>query len=248
MRKPIIFIFVIAVILAGGAVYYFSRPAVKLEFERQALPTPEATVSSLGSQPSLAQQTEVIIKSQLNLNVPFTSQAPSGNWDAVHEEACEEASLLMSNRYFQSKNINGASDAEQAFQQIIAWEEQNLGFSDSTNAEETARIAREMLGLKTQIVKDPSVDEIKRALNEDKLILVPSAGRLLDNPFFKNPGPLYHMLVIKGYSATKFITNDPGTKNGADYRYSYQTVLEANKDWNNGDVQNGARVIIVLSK
>lgn len=245
MRKPIIFIFLAALVLSGGALYYFSHPAVKLESEKKALPAPVSTLSQSSSQTPLAERT-LTVKSELNLDVPFTSQAPSGNWDAVHEEACEEASLLMANRYFQAKKIDEPSDAEQGIQGIISWENQNLGFSESTSAEETARIAREMLGLKAQIISNPSVDDIKLALSENKLVLMPAAGRQLGNPFFKSPGPLYHMLVIKGYTHDKFITNDPGTRNGADYPYVYKTLLEANHDWNNGDVQNGASLMVAV--
>ena len=44
-------------------------------------------------------------------------------------------------------------------------------------------------------------------------VLLPAAGRLLRNPYFSGQGPLYHMLVVKGYTRDgKIITDDPGTR------------------------------------
>lgn len=56
------------------------------------------------------------------------------------------------------------------------------------------------------------------------------------------------MLLLKGYTPTQFITNDAGTKRGANYPYDFQTVLNANHDWNGGDVEHGAKKIIVVWK
>lgn len=178
--------------------------------------------------------------------VSFTSQAPHANWDHTHEEACEEASILMVGRYFEGRGIENPDEAEAGIQEIIAWENEHLGFFESTTAEETARVIREMLGLKAEIIENPTVDEIKRYIFENKLVLVPAAGRELGNPFFKSPGPLYHMLVIRGYTPTQFITNDPGTRRGENYPYDFSTILDANHDWNRGNVANGARVMIVV--
>lgn len=71
---------------------------------------------------------------------------------------------------------------------------------------------------------------------------------MLGNPYFTPPGPIYHMLVIKGYNLTEFITNDPGTRRGADYVYSYQTLMKAIHDWNNGNVESGKSATISVQK
>ena len=78
------------------------------------------------------------IASQKNLAVPFTTQAPSANWDQDHEEFCEEASIFMVGRFFQHRSISGATDAEAGLQQIKQWELDNLGFYYDTTAAETA--------------------------------------------------------------------------------------------------------------
>jgi len=90
------------------------------------------------------------------------------------------------------------------------------------------------------------VEDIKRQLVAGRPVIVPSAGRLLGNPFYNQPGPIYHMLVLRGYTKTKFITNDPGTRRGEGYQYSFDVVMQAMRDWNNGDVLNGRKVVLVI--
>ena len=53
----------------------------------------------------------------------------------------------------------------------------------------------------------------------------------LINPNFTGNGPLYHMLVIKGFVDDKFITNDPGTRNGADFVYTEANLMNSIADW-----------------
>ena len=55
------------------------------------------------------------------------------------------------------------------------------------------------------------------------------------------------MLVIKGYTKDgRFITNDPGTRRGANYLYDPNIVLNAIHYWNGGDVKNGKKAVIVV--
>lgn len=227
---------------------YLSKDAI-VNREKQVLPSPisSATPDIDKTIASTIIQTTTPIPDELNLDVPFTSQAPEAIWDQTHEEACEEAAILMANRYFKGLAINGPEDAEEGISEIIAWEKENLGFFESTTAKETVRIIEEFLSLKAEIIKDPSVSQIKEAINDNKLVFVPASGRDLGNPFYKSPGPLYHFLLIKGYTKDKFITNDAGTKRGANYPYLFFTVLNANHDWNGGDVLNGKKVMILLS-
>jgi hypothetical protein len=247
----LLFIFVVLSIGTAGVLinrYFFSKTAV-VEREKAKLPTPAESVTQAqveSSKLKVESKTATPISEKLNLDVPFTSQAPHANWDFTHEEACEEAAILMAGRYFRGQKIAGPDDAEKGLQEIISWEKENLGFFESTTAGETERVIRSIYGLKTEIVENPTVDQIKTALAEGRLVLGPSAGRQIGNPFYKSPGPLYHMLLIKGYTETQFITNDAGTKRGANYPYKFETVLKANHDWNGGDVGNGAKRVIFV--
>jgi len=252
---------VLALVLFAGAFFVVKYKSHKVQNEAlkqiESLPSPERSAptseavgvptESVGKY-SETPEAEATIPAELNLDVPFTSQAPGANWDYTHEEACEEATMLMANRYFQGREISGQDDAEEGIQQIIAWEKENLGFFESTTAEESTRVIKEMLNLKADIISNPGVDEIKRALSEKKLVIVPAAGRQLGNPFYKSPGPLYHFLLIKGYTEKEFITNDAGTKRGANYPYKFETIFSANHDWNGGDVDAGKKVMILVYK
>lgn len=188
------------------------------------------------------------LPSAINLNVPFTSQAPQAVWDEDHNEFCEEASVLMVARFWQGRKIPSKNDAERSLQQLKRWQLKKFGFFKDTTAEETATILREYFKLKgVTVLKNPSVADIKREVAAHNPVIVPAAGRLLGNPFFRQPGPLYHMLVIKGYTKEgKFITNDPGTRRGADFVYQPKVLMNAMHDWNGGDVLHGRKAVIVV--
>lgn len=195
------------------------------------------------------------LPAEKNFAVPFTSQAPKEVWDQDHEEFCEEASVLMVGRFWKQLPISDATDAEAALQKIKAWELDNLGYYFDTTAEETAKILSGLYILHTRLIENPTIDDIKTEIAAGRPVIVPTAGRELGNPYFTAPGPLYHMVVIKGYTADgKFITNDAGTKHGASYVYEQSVIMNAMHDWipatdrtkaGNGTTTNGRKVVIV---
>ncbi len=189
----------------------------------------------------------VVAPAELNLAAPFTTQAPDANWDAEHEEFCEEASVLMAARALQGRAIKDSADAEAALQTLQQWEIDTFGYFESTTAVEIAQLVTDFYGLSAELVVDPTVSQLKSILASGKFIVVPAAGRELHNPNFKQPGPLYHALLLKGYTATTFITNDPGTRKGQNYTYPTDVLMQSIHDWNGGDVMNGRRVVIVVS-
>lgn len=196
----------------------------------------------------------------INLDVPFTSQAPEANWDEFHGEACEEASILMAQWYAFGKvgkkeagyaNRIPVAEAEKSLVDIVAWERNNVSDWKDTTVDETVRIAKEHLGMKVvEAVDNPTASDMKRYLNQGKVIVIPAAGRSLGNPNFRGSGPPYHMLVIRGYNAKGFIANDPGTRNGEGYVYSESTIMNAIHDWtgNTQTINSGAKKIIVVGR
>ena len=192
--------------------------------------------------------TSYTLPSEVNLAIPFTSQAPNQNWVLPYKEFCEEASTFMVSSYVKRQTITDPDFASNKMLEVKAFEEKRFGYYQDTNAEETAIILREFYKIdKIKLVYNPKLDEIKSALASGKAVIAPFAGRLLGNPYFQQPGPLYHMLVIKGYTKTgNLITNDPGTRHGADYIYSPDVIMNAIHDWNSGDVNNGRKVIIII--
>lgn len=184
----------------------------------------------------------------INLAVPFTSQAPFGKWDTVHEETCEEASVLMVDAFFGGRSLADKTKVDEELLALVAWENQHFGYFEDTTAEETAVMIREFYGYEeVDVIRDVTIEDIKKSVLVGLPVIIPAYGRGLGNPNFTAPGPLYHMLVVRGVTAGgKFITNDPGTRNGEGYIYDPQVLFEAIHDWNGGDVQNGTKVVIVV--
>jgi len=189
------------------------------------------------------------IPSAFNLAVPFTSQAPLANWDVVHEDTCEEAAIYMVNAFYESWPA-GKIDPEKAdadILKIVEFEKVLFGFFESTTAAQIVILTEQMYGYeRVEVIEDPTIDDLKNHLAAGRPVFVPSAGRMLGNPNFTGEGPLYHALVLKGYTETTFVTNDPGTRLGADYQYDFDTVMNAMHDWNAGEVASGAKVVVVI--
>ncbi len=181
------------------------------------------------------------------LPVPFTVQAPQANWAMPYQEACEEASMVMAAEYFKGQK-KGKLDiiyANREILKLIQWEKKNRGFYEDTTASEVVSILQDYYSLQARVEKYDA-EKIKQFLSKKQLVLLPAAGRKLGNPYFQRPGPLYHMLVIKGYQDNEFITNDPGTKRGENWRYKESVLASAVHDWNNGEVDKGEPVMIIV--
>lgn len=189
------------------------------------------------------------IKDKLDYQVPFSPQAPFGNWDLPYQEACEEASAIMAARYFMGQSLDNTIMNEEILK-LVLWQKKYFGYYEDTTAKETAQIIREYFGLKAEVSSDVSVENIKKELNRGKLIIIPASGRELNNPYFSGEGPFYHMLIIRGYDRDKFITNDPGTKRGEGFEYTYDSLINAVHDWTGSKekINQGAKVMIVVSK
>lgn len=186
------------------------------------------------------------LPAEINIDVPFTSQAPYANWDLPYQEACEEASALTVYYFYEGK-IFTPKEADEGIRELVDFQTKNYGSYKDTTAEETARFIRDIWGYKTR-VEAATIDGIKKELAGGKPVMVPAAGRQLGNQFFSGEGPLYHMLVIRGYTKDgKFITNDPGTKRGESYIYDEEVLLSAIHDWNGGDVGNGEKFMIIMT-
>lgn len=189
-------------------------------------------------------------------NVAFASQTPYGVWDELHGETCEEASMIMAVNFFQTKPLSNHI-MEQGLLSLVKWQDVR-GYKVDLDADEVVEILDTYFNQSAHLLFDVSVDSIIAELDQGNLIIVPAAGRNLGNPYFTAPGPVYHMLVIKGYDRNtgEFITNDPGTKRGESYRYKYSRLLSAIAEWDHSlaadgmtqeEIEQGRRVLIVVT-
>jgi hypothetical protein len=254
---------IIIILIALGATVFMNRVKIRFwvdELLREPVPAPrsaqEFSYQASGNQPAggnvlpgsvtLNHEEEGALPAEFNLDVPFTSQAPHKEWDEVHEEACEEASVIMVHYFYENKDFSGPDEADREILDFIDFETELLGFFESTSAAELARVIDQYWDYDVDLVYDFSVENIKQAVYNGYPVVVPAAGRILDNPHFQDPGPLYHMLVVKGWKGEHFITNDPGTQHGEDWLYDFDHLLNSTHDWNGGDVENGAKVILIM--
>lgn len=183
------------------------------------------------------------IPDALNLKAAFYAQAPTGNWDYPWQEACEEATiLLIANEYFNHQWTS--SQFNQQILTMVDWENKTFGDYKHTSMAQTDQMIHEVLNLKTKIHENPTLDTIKKILTKGHFIVLPLAGQELGNPYFSNGGPVYHVVVAKGYTKNnQIITHDVGTKRGENYVYDWETIDAALHDYAE-PISNGERRII----
>ena len=138
---------------------------------------------------------------------------------------------------------------EEEIQKLVAWETGN-GYKWDVTIGELLTIAEKNYQLHGRIIENVTAEDIRKELSNGHPVIAPTAGQLLGNPYFSGDGPPYHMIVIIGFDAKGFITNDVGTKRGKDYRYDEATLMNAIHDWNGSveTITSGAKRVLVIAK
>jgi hypothetical protein len=238
-KRNLIIIIAFLILISGVLVYFFS----KTDTTNYAIQNKNS--QDLSSKKTISEKTGTEIKknktSQVKnlpiekiLNVPFTSQAPFANWDFDHNEACEEASVFMISEFLKGNKINklDSNYANIEIGKLIELIKKTYG----THIDLTASQTNEILLKKYYNINAEVVSLNQKVLMQNiasgKPVIIPFAGRELHNPNFKTPGPIYHMLVVKGYknNGKTIVTNDPGTRNGESFEYSWKTNYGAAHD------------------
>jgi len=209
---------------------------------------PEAVSMESVETPAIAEDVTAVtpeIPVALNLEMTFYSQAPFGNWDYPWQEACEEASVLLVANEYNKMNLTRESFNDELLR-LVDWEKVYFGSYEHTTVAQTAEMLKLQYGLNSIIHEDPSFEDVQKIVANGHLIVAPFAGKLLGNPNFRNGGPNYHMLVIKGYNSEKMqiITSDVGTRNGENYVYAWETIALALHDWHDTDITLGKKLLI----
>lgn len=190
------------------------------------------------------------VPASLVLQVPFTAQAPNDNWD--RNEDCEEASIAMAKAYLdgQTQDRMSDQDAQNAINQLKNWEQVNIGYNADTGADATTQMARGAFGLTVAHIRDFTEQDLKQELAKNHVILLPINAKLLNNPQYRNGGPQYHMIVIRGYNEKEFIINDPGTNNGNGNVYTFELLKKASSDWDHkaNAMDPNRKIALVLSR
>lgn len=167
------------------------------------------------------------------LQVPFTTQAPLGNW-AQHQESCEAANLTMLVYYWRHDRsvVIDPKAADALIHQIDGWKTQ----LDLTNTL-LGKLAHDHFGYGYRLVKnDPQVIREQLAAGRPLLAEVRTHG--LGNSNYPGYTTHYeqagwsvpHFVVIIGYDAKGVFLNDPGISKGRGYHISFAQLTHAIAD------------------
>ncbi len=177
-------------------------------------------------------------KEIVNLEVPFISEAPEKIWSGPWLNGCEEASVAMVDNFYIGKNKVSAKDAAALMNKLFAWQNKIYKSNANSNATKTVEmILKNNLSFKTQIIRNPTLEQIKDELRANRPVISLHYGLDLKNPdlVFRRDGSAYHMFVIKGFddNTDEFIVHDNGShKNGIDFRYKYDILMSSLRDYN----------------
>ena len=188
-------------------------------------------------------------------NVPFTTQAPFANWsDQRQQDGCEEASALMAVYWARGETLS----KQEALDGILGISDYILDkygeYRDISSLDAVAWIYNDYFKFDyVESIKGVSKEDIISELAQGNLVVAPMNGQILGNPNFTPPGPSRHMLVIRGYNIDKdvFITNDPGTRMGENYKYDSSVFFNAIRDYPTGyhkTINKIEKNIIVVEK
>lgn len=201
--------------------------------------TSSAPLSSIPTVPVAPVVEKPASSTVLLIQVPFTAQAPLGEWsDQRQQDGCEEAAAAMAMAWVNNEKSITKDEWLTRILAIADFEQEKYGEHRDVSSEDViAWIFEDYYGYnKVSIKAVASSSDILRELERGHIVLIPTDGRALHNPYFSPPGPEEHMIVIKGYDykTGQFIVNDPGTRRGESYRYSSVTIFSAIRPYYTG--------------
>ena len=267
-KKPFIILLTAALLLAGYFLFFRKKPKSEpskptaqnnqiAQNQKEEVKTPETENQTEEKKTEPAGEKPASkIPEKFLLEIPFYSQTPLSKWDAFHEEMCEEASVLNAGLYLEGKKLT-KEEFEAELQKMQKVEKKEIGEWKSTTITQTKKLADIYFEgkIKSKIIENPTIDEIQAEIAAGRPagkagnpVIAPLSGRDIGNPNFTPPGPVYHMLVIKGYDEKNFITNDVGTRKGNSYVYKKEVLMKNIRDWNETDIHKGGKRILVLYK
>ncbi len=209
-----------------------------------------AAAASVRPASSAKPQAATSTPASVRIDMPFASQAPTGNWDPPYDEACEEASLIIVHHYLEGTALDNTI-MDRDIKTMVA-HEASVGLPIDIDMFELADVARDMFGYEAEVLEgaDVSIARIQQELANGNPVIVPLAGQDIGNPYYSGDGPPYHVLVIVGYDNRNFITHDVGTKRGENYVYRKEVIMDAIHDWNGSveTIRSGPRRLLVVTK
>ncbi len=181
------------------------------------------------------------LETQEEIEIPFTTQAPLGMWEAPWSDYAEEACVWMAMKWANKEEFESIYNTADELKEIGAWELKTFGTSGLTDIPQTLQLVVNYFGHTNAFLSGEITEESLRAyLEEGALLIVPVNGQILDNPNYGDPAPEHHMILLYAATETGFIANDPGTRRGEAVVYETQKILDAIQDL------EGERIMLVI--
>lgn len=188
----------------------------------------------------------VLKPSRFVLSVPFTPQAPDGDWAEPWQNACEETDIVIVDHFYRKDPLT-SDKAKTDILRILSVKEQRFGVSKNESMDRVVQIINAAgLSWQGRVVINPTIQALQKEIEHGRPVIVPVDARLLTNPYYANVMPEYHTLVLSGYdSKTKqFIVQDSGTDKGANFTYGYAELMKAMHDLVAPDIRQGRKAVI----
>jgi len=238
----------VAVLGIGAGVYFaFFGAGPQITYVTPDLVPIQAGSSQPTDQPPVNLPTAVL------LPVPFTPQAPLGNW-ADRQHTCEEASLLMVDRYLHGDHNGNLIDphtADAGINQITAWKP-----AVDLTTQQVGEVAQKYMGWGYEVLPADRL-HMKQQLALGRPLIVGVRTHGLGNPNYPGYRTHYeqagysvsHYLVVVGYDTSdNFILNDPGLTKGKGYHIKFDQLVHAIDDLDQAYPSlNSGRVFVVLA-
>jgi hypothetical protein len=175
----------------------------------------------------------VVLPERVLLQVPWTKQAPLGNW-AQHQESCEAANLTQLWFYWDGNKaaVVDPQTADRYIRMIDAWKSQK-----DLNNTMLGQLAAKHWGWAYQLLPNNQT-VIAEQLSAGRPLLAEVRTHGLGNPRYPGYSNHYeqtgwsvpHFVTIIGYDKTGVWLNDPGISAGRGYHITYAQLTHAIDD------------------
>ena len=237
-----------AVAVGAGLGLAFYTSGTTTSYTNTALVPFDATVTQPSADPS-----PINLPANVSLAVPYTTQAPLGDW-GNKQHTCEEATLVMVDQYLKGNHSGAVIDprtADAAINQITAWKPTQ----DMTDVQ-YGQMAKANLAYGYQVLPASRVN-IKTELALGRPVIVGVRTHGLGNAHYPGYTSHYeqagwsvsHFIVVAGYDSNDtVILNDPGISAGHGYHISFDQLFFAINDLDQAyPALNEGQVFLVLA-
>jgi|SRR5690242_11574694 len=239
---------VAAVGIAAGVYFAFFGSGQQITYV-----TPDLVPIDNSSSGTPSDQPPVTLPQAVILPVPFTPQAPLGNW-AARQHTCEEASLVMVDRYLHGDHSGALIDAhtaDAAINQVTTWKP-----AQDLTTDQVGQVAQKYMGWAYKVLPATRLN-MKQQLALGRPLIVGVRTHGLGNPnypgyssHFEQAGySVSHYLVVTGYDdKDTYVLNDPGLTRGHGYHITYSQLMHAIDDLDQAYPDlNAGEVFLVLA-